>query len=266
MIEIFNSDEAKKLVSYVFEDKKSVPYLYANLKTFQPDNPRVRLFCDNDESGVIGIYILYYDCLHFYTKLLDSYPLDRVLETIEKLKPRVAMLQDQIGQAIKEKMEDRFLVERNYIIDMDGVISKNNQGFRSIIASREHIVAIADLLLSEEEYRIVYDRETLINQMLERFDQGISRYYAVIEDGTVAASCSTYGETDDLALIGGVIVHKDWRRQGLAGDVENHACADMRSEGLSCVGFVNYVNEPSLALHQKLGAVVHATYTKFIRR
>ena len=257
---------AKDLVPYVVEDKKSVPYLYVNLKTFDFCNDSVKLYMDQEEGVLQGIYLLYYDCLHFYTQVEDTYPRDKVLDMIDKLSPRVTMLQDVIGQSIKEILLKDFILERNYIIDMDNINVQPEEGFRSVIADREDIVAIADLLLSEEEYSIVYDRDVLIKQMLERYDLGISRYYAVKEGEIVTASCSTYGETDDLALIGGVIVHKDWRRRGLAADVENHACADLEAEGLSRVGFVNYENAPSLALHKKLGAVVHATYSKFIRK
>ena len=264
--QIHDLQTAKELVPYVVDDKKSVPYLYANLKTFDPANEIVKLFLDQEEDNILGIYLLYYDCLHFYTKLLDTYPRDRVLQMIADLAPRVTMLQDVIGQSIKETLLQDFILERNYIIDMDGINVAPGTVFKSAIADRSDLVQIADLLLSEEEYAIVYDRDILIRQMLARYDLGISRYYAAKEDGIVTASCSTYGETDDFALIGGVIVHKDYRRRGLAADVENHACADLEAEGLSRVGFVNYENAPSLALHKKLGAVVHATYSKFIRK
>lgn len=255
---------AKDLVPYVVDEKKSVPYLYADLKTFDPANENTKLYCDYEDGAVKGIYLLYYDCLHFYTQSIEDYPRENVLKMIRELKPHVAMLQNDIGQSIKDQLTDDYLVEQNYIIDMDGIKVTPGESFKSVIADREDIVAIADLLLSEEEYSIVYDRDTLIRSMEERYDLGISRYYAVKENGMVVASCNTYGETDDLALIGGVIVHKDWRRLGLAADVDNHACADLQNEGLSRVGFVRYDNEPSLKLHLKLGALIHASYTKFI--
>ena len=257
---------ARELVPYVIDEKKSVPYLYADLKTFDPANENVKLFADYEDGALRGIYILYYDCLHFYTQKIQEYPGELVLQMIEQLSPHVVMLQNDIGQSIKDHLSDDFIVEQNYIIDMDGIKVDPKTEFKSVIAERDDIEAIADLLLSEEEYAIVYDRDIMIHSMQERFDLGISRYYAVKENGMVVASCNTYGETDDLALIGGVIVHKDWRRLGLAADVDNHACLDLQEEGLSRVGFVRYDNTPSLKLHLKLGAVIHASYTKFIRK
>lgn len=122
------------------------------------------------------------------------------------------------------------------------------------------------MLLTEEEYSIVYDRDTLLKQLLDRYESGISRYYAVKKHGMVVASCSSYGETEDLAIVGGVIVHKDFHRLGLAKDVEQHICTDLRNEGKSCISFVNYDNAPSLALHNKLGGTIYSSYNKFSRR
>ena len=265
MKQILLKEDANRLVPYVKAEKKSVPYLYVNLKNFDPSHADIRLYCDGTVDDPKGIYILYYDCLHFYTGDQQNYPVDRVKEMIRELNPRVVMLQDAIGQAIRDEMLENYSLERNQIIDMDAV-KPVSPSYRSVLADREDIEQVVDLLLSEEEYAIVYDRDVLLKQMLDRFDTGFSRYYVVKENGQVVSTCSTYGETDDLALVGGVIVHKDWRRRGLAADVENHICEDLAREGMSKVGFVSYDNGPSLALHAKLGAVVCAIYSKFIRR
>ncbi len=261
-----NVSNLKELIQYVYDERKSVPYLYVNLKTYDPANRNVKLFCDYEDGKLCGIAIFYYDCLHFYTRDKETYPRDRVLDLINKLHPRVIMLQDVIGQSILDQMTPQFVVERNYIIDMDGVKPKEGVVYRSQLVGREDIEKIADLLLTEEEYSIVYDRQILIDQMLDRYDRGISRYVAVKEGDLVVSSCSTYGETDDMAMIGGVIVHKDWRRRGLAADVENFICDILAEENKNRIGFVSFENAPSLALHTKLGAVPCAIYTKFIRK
>ena len=265
MKQILSKEDANRLVSYVKAEKKTVPYLYANLKNFDPAHPSIRLFCDGDVDNPEGVYLFYYDCLHFYTQNKEGYPVERVKAMIKELDPRVTMLQDAIGQQFKDEMLNDYVMERNHIIDMD-TINPKKPGYQSVVAGREDIVKFADLLLTEEEYSIVYDRDVLIKQLLDRYDSGFGRYYVVKEGDLVVSGCCTYGETDDLALIGGVIVHKDWRRRGLAADVENHIYDDLAAEGLSKVGFVSYENGPSLALHAKLGAVPCAIYTKYIRK
>ena len=262
---ISNKEDLIPVIELVREDRKSVPYLYVNLRTYDPDDVNVKVWADYRKGRVTTVFLLYYDCLHFYTAELDETSLSQLKNMIKEQDPRVVMLPEAAGKAMQSYLED-YMLERNYIIDMDHVAEKTDLTYKSVVAKREDIVAIADLLLTEEEYSIVYDRNVLIDQMLDRYDRGISRYYAVIEDGKVVASCSSYGETDDLAAIGGVIVHKDWRRRGLAADVENHICEDLRRENKTRIGFVNYLNSPSLALHKKIGSVVHSTYYKYIRQ
>lgn len=266
MFKLFRQESTKELIPYVYDERKSVPYLYTNLKTYDHTNENIKVFVDESEGKLMGIALFYYDCLHFYTAEQDSYPVVRLLELIDELKPKVIMLQDKIGLSIKDTLGDGFLLERNYIIDMDGVAAKEGVEFRSELVGAEDIEKIVDLLLSEEEYAIVYDRDVLFNQMMDRYERGISRYVAVKEGDLVVATCSTYGEADDFALVGGVIVHKDWRRRGLAADVENYICEILRRDNKTRIGFVNFENGPSLALHKKLGAVECAIYSKFIRK
>ena len=262
MRQIMTREEITPIVDYIREDKKAVPYLYVNLRNFDPEDDNVKVWCEDGRNGIVSVFLLYYDCLHFYAKQVTVEQLDLLRMKIKEVEPKVMMLPEEAGKAMREELT-AYTLERNYIIDMDNVGVKE-QDFKSVVAGREDIVPICDLLLTEEEYSIVYDRDVLIAQSLARFDQGISRYYAIKEDGMVVAACSTYGETDDLAPVGGVIVHKDYRRKGYAADVENHICQDLGREGKTRIGFVNYLNTPSLALHKKIGSIVHASYYKYI--
>lgn len=176
------------------------------------------------------------------------------------------MLQEKVGENVEQLIKNKYLLERNYIIDMDAVGERKQGIYRSKVVKRESIPAIVDLLLTEDEYSIVYDRESLLNQLLDRYDSGISRFYAIEENGSIIASCSSYGETKELAIVGGVIVHRDFRGRGYAFDVDAHICVDLFHEGKSCISFVNYENKASLALHKKLGGVIYSTYYKYIRR
>ena len=263
MKQVATIEEIRSITEYIRPHRKEVPYLYVNLRNYEPEDDNVKVWYESDEKGVQGVWLLYYDCLHFFAGHLTAALLDQLRGLIKEVKPKVMMLPEEAGKQLEAEFSELTL-ERNHIIDMDGVGMKE-ENFKSVVAGREDIVEIADLLLTEEEYSIVYDRNILITQMLTRYDQGISRYYMIREDDKIVASCSTYGETDDLAPIGGVIVHKDYRRRGYAADVENHISYDLGKEGKTRIGFVNYLNTPSLKLHKKIGSVICATYYKFIR-
>lgn len=262
---VTNNDEIKEIVDYIGANYKATPYLYVNVNKYGLGTDHVFTWIDRDEEGrIMGVYLLYYDCIHFYTNDIDGYPLEKLVDFIHNTDHKVLMLQGRVGDLIDSEFKD-YYSERNHVIDMDKVGLEERE-YLSVIANREDISEIVDLLMADPEYVNVYDRQVLADQMYDRFDGGFSRYFVVKMDGKVVATCSTYGEVPGFALVGGVIVHPDYRRRGLAGDVEKYACHVLEEEGISRVGFVNYNNGPSLALHEKLGAFSVATLAKFVKQ
>ncbi|MBE6119207.1 MAG: GNAT family N-acetyltransferase [Erysipelotrichaceae bacterium] len=265
LTKVTTDEEIERIVKYIGDDYKAIPYLYVNIIQYGKGTDKIFAFMDLNEAGELeGAYMQYYDCIHFYTKKIEDYPVERLLDFINSHKHKVLMLQGGIGDRIEDKI-DGYYSERNHVIDMDKVGLEDKE-YKSEIANREDVAAIVDLLMADPEYVNVYERDVLSAQMHERFDGGFGRYFVVKMDGKVAATCSTYGEVDNFALVGGVIVHPDYRRRGLAADVENFACHVLEKENKSRVGFVNYHNTASLALHEKIGAVSVATLAKFIKK
>lgn len=262
---ISSQEEINELIDYIGSEYKSIPYLYVNLIKYGLGTDNVTGWTDRNENGSIdGIYLLYYDCIHFYTNDTQEYPVDRLIQFIKDTDHKVLMLQGEIGDRIEDEFP-AYYSERNHVIDMDKIGIEDKE-YISEVATRDDIEEIVDLLMSDAEYVNVYNRKVLSAQLYDRFDDDFSRYFVVKMDGKVVATCSTYGEVPGFALVGGTIVHPDYRRRGLAGDVENYACHVLENEKKSRVGFVNYHNEPSLALHEKLGAFSVATLAKLVKK
>lgn len=265
MIELCQDKElVKKIISYIGDDYKKIPYFYVNIVKYGIENSNVKVWIDQDDE-IKGAYLLYYDCLHFFTRNIESYDCNKVLDMIQEINPKVIMVQGDFGQRIEGMLCDDFYVEKNHMMDMDGINYKE-EICKSKIAKEDDIEAIVDLLLSDPEYVGVYQRDILVQQLRDRYSDGFGRMVIVRQDNQVVATCSTYGEVPGFALVGGVMVHCDYRRQGLATDVENYICRLLEKEGISRVVFVNYNNEPSLKLHEKLGAVKISSLYKFVRK
>lgn len=262
---VSKQNEIDEIIKYIGCNYKSTPYLYVNVVKYGLGTDSVTTWIDRDTSGQIdGVYLLYYDCIHFYTNDVDTYPIEKLLGFIRETDHRVIMLQGEIGDRISSYFPNYF-IEKNHVIDMDAVGNENRE-FCSTVADRDDIMQIVDLLIADPEYVNVYDPKILADQMFDRYDSGFSRYFVVKQDETVVATCSTYGEVPGFALVGGVIVHPEYRKRGYAGDVESFACHTLAKEKISRVGFVNYNNTPSLILHKKLGAFSIATLAKFVKQ
>ena len=265
LVRISEKAHIDEIIEYIGDDYKATPYLYVNVIKYGLGTDRVKAWTDRNEDGSLeGVYLLYYDCIHFYTRDRAGYDVKRLLDFIGSTDHRVVMLQGEVGDRIEPFM-DGYLCERNHVIDMDRVGLEDRE-YRSFTAGREDIPEIVELLMADPEYRAVYDKKVLSDQMFDRYDGSFSRYFAARLEGRIAATCSTYGEVSGFALVGGVIVHPDFRRRGLAADVENYACSVLESEGRSRVGFVNHENTASLALHEKIGARSIATLVKFVKK
>ena len=265
LLRVTKQEEIQEIVSYIGTNYKKTPYLYVNVIKYGLGTDNVHTWIDRNGCGQIdGVYLLYYDCIHFYTNNIKSYPTDRIMKFIQNTEHRVLMLQGEIGDILDKELPN-YYSERNYVINMDR-IGLASQDYLSEIAGKDDISEIVDLLMADPEYVNVYDRITLSKQMHDRYEGGFSRYFIVRLDNKIVATCSTYGEVPGFALVGGVIVHPDYRRRGLAGDVEKFACHILEKEGISRVGFVNYHNKGSLSLHEKLGANKIATLAKIVRK
>lgn len=255
-----------EIIEYIGNDYKKTPYLYANLVKYGICNPKVVSWMDREEGGdILGAYLLYYDCLHFYTRNSDSYDYDKFFKMINELNPKVVMVQGGFGNRIEGLLSDQYQVEKNHVFDMDGV-NPRDCTYRSELAMECDVESVADLLLSDSEYCDVYERDVLIQQLRERHKDGFGRMVVIKEDNKVVATCSTYGEVDGFAIVGGGMVHKNYRRRGMAMDVEKYICSLLRKENVSRVVFVNFENVPSLFLHEKLGCVKISSLYKFVRK
>lgn len=261
-----SSEDVKKVIEYLGDRYKASPYLYANIIKYGWDNQDVPSWIDIDDDGaIIGCYLQYYDCMHFYTKDAEHYPAETLLEMLKKDSVNVSMVPGEMGEIIKDMMGEGYFLERNHVIDMDKVGIQENHVFEGEIATEEDLDEIAELLYMDEIYTSVYNLDDLKKQYHERYKEGFSRFFIERVDGVVAAACSTYGEVEGFALVGGVIVHPEYRRRGLAAKVEDFCCHVLDEEGISRVGFVNFENSPSLALHESLGAFSAATLYKFVK-
>lgn len=254
------------IVDYIGVDYKKTPYLYVNVIKYGVGSENCQCWIDNVDGAIQGVYFKYFDCLHFFSRESQKYSVDKFMDIQKGIVKKVIMTTSDFGERIEELFDNEyFYVEKNNVIDMDGIKPVVND-FRSCLATSKDVPEIVDLLLSDKEYTEMYSREILLKQMQERFSDDFSRYFVVKMDDKIVASCSTYGEVPGFALIGSVIVHPEYRRRGLASDVENFACYLLETEGISRVGFVNYNNEASLALHEKLGAKKTSTLYKFVKK
>lgn len=244
--------------------EKTSPYIYLNLVKYGASNDDVLSWIlVNDKESMVAIYVLYYDCLHAFVPSVDEKSFSILLDLVTDYVPRTVMVSGVPEEVEIPGFGAEWLTDHNYIIDMDnvGVFPRD---YKSVLAVDADIEAIADLMIADSHYSDIYDRSILVRQMRERLCDGFSRFVIIRDEDRVAAACSTYGESDDLAMVGGVIVGPEYRRRGFASDIEEHICKTLEDCKKSRIALVSVTNTQSLALHEKLGAVRIGMIHKFV--
>lgn len=251
-------------LQFACQNAKKAPYLYANLLRYGITDADVTVWVDQEGNQIKGLYLRYYDCLHFLTGNVD-YPVEQIDQMIQQVEPNVIMLPGEIGGIMEEQLIADFVVERNYINEF-GTNIIGEKSSRVEVATRSDLKSIAELLLTDDEYKDIYRFDTLYKQLCSRFDDHYGRYFMIRRGAELMAVFSTYAEVNDFAILGGLLVHPQYRRMGLAMELTQHICAVLHEERIAVIDFVNFKNTASLALHRKLGVTVVGSLYKFVRK
>ena len=239
------------------------PYLYINLKYYGVKNEFVRVFIDQEDQQIKGVYLLYFDCLHFFTKEKD-YPQEKILDMIDTLSPQVIMLPGSVGENLKGLLKSKFILQKSHVMYFKNVVGQYSPKVQK--ANESDLEKIVDLLLLDKEYDEVYTRDSLNEQLLSRFHDGFSRYFVILERGQVCATYNTYGEVDNFSMIGSLMVHPEYRGHGYATEIALHICKVLHEERKQVACLIKYDNLSSWNLHTRIGVRPVTDIYKYVRR
>ena len=266
MISLCKSEEdVKNILDYIGDDFKSVPYLYVDTVKYGAGASNVRTWMDYDANGEIrGVYLLYYDCLHFFTRDSDRYPLETLLNAVEFLNPKVIMTREDIAKRVEYILRSQYTPEKIRIMDFQRVKPEDSQSVCET-ASLDDIQKMIDLMMAENIYASVYDREILEKQMMERYNDHFSHYFVLKDGENLVAAYTTFAEVPRMILFGSLIVNPSYRGKGYAGMIIKYACHFLAEKDIVKLTSIEANNAASLRAHEKIGAFPIQTLYKFVK-
>ncbi|MGB4205609.1 MAG: GNAT family N-acetyltransferase [Bacteroidales bacterium] len=259
IIKCYTEEEIRAVKDYLGSDYLKVPYLYTNLYKYGVGNDNVDVWIDKTSERINGVYLRYFTCLHFFTRE-DNYSKNSFIEFVKDNNFEVIMLEETFGEKIQSFLQS-YTLTREYTIKYD----IENSEYSDIVcyAEREEIEEIAELLMNDQIYQEIYTKESLYNQLLERFDAGYGKCSIIKKDGKIVANASINGENDRFAFIGSNIVHPEFRRMGFGTKVLNHLLKYVQSKELECLCYIVDNNFASLELHKNMNALPVGMIYKF---
>ena len=259
MIEVLREEKVQAALDYIENDYQNCLYLYLNLIKYRTSSPNITTYLDLSRDGIQAIYLCYFDCVHFYSCKPD-YPASKLFEMLQTLRAKTAYMPQHWGTQLQERMQK----EGFTCTSMDVVTAKNHLNGVANASSRierSELEEFADFLLTDPAYYNIYDRAVLVDQLIDRYDSGYSRYHVMRMDGEMVACYGTNAENEQIALMGGLLVSKKYRKRGYGSNMILSVWNEVLAEGK--MGFAFIGNPESMRLHRKLGCMHCATVTKF---
>lgn len=257
-------EEQKELLEYIGEDYKKVPYLYLDLEEYGIGKDNVNTwYYDNDEK-IKCIFLLYYNCLHIYSRSLDLRLENIILNTINILNPHIIITTEEIGNYLKNVLNEQYRTICSCILDGTDVSTKGIH-YNVEQAVRKDLNEIADLFLKSEHYQNVYSKEILLKQLENRYDSKFGRSFIVRDNGKIVGSLSTYGENDKFAIVSGLIIDASYGKPGVAMSLAKWMSKVLGEEGKRSLAINSIENERSIKFALKMGNVKVANIYEFIR-
>lgn len=261
MLKICDNRDIKRLLDYIGDQYHRAIYLYIDLKRYGCESPDVHVYCTENESGKLnGVFLQYYDCIHCFSRDNDFVP-EELDKLVSKVSPNTLFFSSDMFEHWKSRMTDLFEIHH---VEMFRVSHYDEKPPIPLEAAGEaDIDEIVDLLMTDEEYKKVYQRDSLIAQMKERLRQGFSRDYVLRENGRIVFHAGTVAEERPLAICGMAILEESLRGRGLGKRLFGSAYNLIVEDGLIC--YSNNINERARRLHLSLGYQIEAHLIKLTR-
>ena len=259
MLITVNENTIPDVKEYIADQYCQCIYLYMNLCRYGASNPWVNTYTDSIAAKIDAVYMMYYDCLHFFSRDRD-YPPMRLLEMIDKWKPNTVFMPQDWSCALAEDMDTRGY----HRTDMDVVCADSplpGNTFATRAAEKTDLKQLAGFMMQDHAYAKIYKEDLLYRQLLERFEDGFGRFHLMECDGRIAAAYGTNAETDTMAVMGGLLTAPEYRRRGYGRNLIVSVWNEIIREGKT--GFALIEDPGSRRLHLSLGCRICATVSKY---
>lgn len=232
--EFFDADKFF-LFEYIGDDFGRCPYIYIDLKKYSLEGCDFRAWAQTNDSGKIcAIVTEYFKGYQVYSKEND---LDKN-ELIEFLKNEGATVifgVKGIMDGIKTDFPD-YIEKIGVVGELKSLrLSKEKKACH---ATEKDIKDIVEMLVKEKGNGEAYGYDSLYRQYTGRLKDGTGRSFVLKNDvGRVICHAGTCAETEDMAVVGGVITDVEYRGKGYAKSVLASLCSELLSEGKRVFSF-----------------------------
>lgn len=257
------ADDRNKILDYLRKDIGRCLYIYIDTTIYGLNKDFLDIWYDEDELGISLVVMRYHDAFQLYTDR-EEWDVDGVLKLAEEYDIQALHGKKDIIDALGEKIDDNFSVHYGVIL-MGGKPRAHGLGDEDRVeeARPEDADEIAALMCTDIFWSSVYDEKALASQLRERMETGMGRSFVIRDKGKIIVHDATFAETDDVAVVSGMMVDKAYRDTLLGGTMEYYVSRRMADEGKKVYFMIAEMKRAHL--FEKLGNTIVTEYGKWVK-
>ncbi len=204
--------ELEEVLNCLKQDIPNCLYIYIDLKKYGLENPHITLWISRKDGKLNLVVMKYHDGFQLYS-IEQTWNRQEVLQLIEDYDPdRILGNEASVCRLECELAEKYKLTHGAILCRTQDQLWTRPQNYRCVIASREDIPEIADLMLTEPEFGTAYSKAELIAQLEERYRTKMGRSIIFRDQGEIVGHMATFAEIDGIAVLSGSVVKNAYRQ------------------------------------------------------
>ena len=244
--------DIRKVLEYIGDNKTLCFYMYMDIVGCGIEDSGLGLWLSESDEKINMVCYRYFDCLHTFSKTGCIIP--DLISLINEIDPKVIVGSKTDIDKLKSSLNSsEYIYELNYIITADKIM-KSDIEVDIKMANEDDVPEIASMMMKDQIYYNVYTYDKLCDDLRRRFKDGFGRLFIIRDsDNRLIAANATYAETDELAVIGGLVTDPDMRGKGLGRAITASTWNLIKNEGKQGLAFLLSDNIKTINLHKKMG-------------
>lgn len=232
-------------------------YLYVDVLVLGLNKDYMKVWINDGKKHIDQVVLKYYESFQIFSK---SKSISAIVQLVEQYKPTMISGEKKLIKDLHSIIKDKYKTSYGYVLEQKSIIDYVSQG-NIKVAKLNDMEEVASLICTDKNIGSHYTKENLTQQLSSRLQESMGRNYVIKDGSKIIAHYATYAETENVAVLGGLIVDPEYRGLGYAKLLHTSLSNDLIKEGKRVFLFCQ---EYVLNLYLKLGSKVVGKYGKMV--
>ena len=214
MIRKFESSDKQIIEQAAKKDIYQNVYFYIDSQAYGYDGENIKTVLVERDGEIRAVLYTYYTSLQFFAlNELNYKELSEVSEYILQNRFKMVSGKYEIIEKICSAMPDIYHKTKGFLMSGENCVSSYSG--RTKWACPQQCDEIAELICSDKEIGGHYSVEELSDQLKDRMLNRGCRNLIITDGEKIISHMASYAEKNEIAVLGGLITHLDYRHDGL---------------------------------------------------